>query len=572
VAEDQRTAPASVDRRFDESLVATTDLGILASKALRALNRASRACLLYDFDNDAVADFLRELELRMELLLAHGPLRMEVRPWELVRDGEVVYREQDREKSLAFRLYYDGVRRLTIHPEVSWEEITRLVEILSIRYTGIRQQEEDVVTLLWKADLEHVEISSVEGYTPTDDESPEDVRSPAHRRPRSDLLATLRDHHLPRPEIAEAVDVDYRRIPPDRLDDIRAEEAQIALPDLCLRLVDRLMATLVDADDPIEPELCTPLIRDVRDFLLAEQEDPKLLEAVRLVQRVAETLEDSAARASLLAVFTEREAFARMVDAAVATGQLPKALVEVMSVAPIDELEELLKVLASRWSEEGEKLVKQLLATSLGSRIHQLGDVTLQSPASVAAELLQVAADRDPGFATLLAVAMMRRQDRTCRLKALEVLKVVPYRSEVGRVLIDVGLSSKDPEVAARSAEVLAANGEQRAFLALTRAIQSGLESGVRISHLEPLADALTTLDASRAASQFNQWIRPDKLLQRARAQPGPLWHLAVRSLTGVPGDLVGDLLRWIHSRADGELKMRCIQAMALQKELEKSE
>ena len=76
---------------------------------------------------------------------------LEIRPFEMLRDGEVVYLERDRERSLAFKLFRDGVRSVIIEPEVAWEELLRLLEILSIRFTGIRQQEDDVVTLLLKA-------------------------------------------------------------------------------------------------------------------------------------------------------------------------------------------------------------------------------------------------------------------------------------------------------------------------------------------------------------------------------------------------------------------------------------
>ena len=40
----------------------------------------------------------------------------------MLRGAEVVYLERNRERSLAFRLFRDGVRRLTISPDVAWEE------------------------------------------------------------------------------------------------------------------------------------------------------------------------------------------------------------------------------------------------------------------------------------------------------------------------------------------------------------------------------------------------------------------------------------------------------------------
>jgi hypothetical protein len=554
--------------RYDEAVVGDSEVGILTSKALRALTKASRACLLYDFDNAAVADFLRELDFRLERVLEHGPVQLEVRPWELLRDGEVVYREEDREKSLAFRLYYDGVRTVTIHPEVSWEEITRMVGILSIRYTFIRQQEEDVVTLLWKAGLEHIDFEAVEGYTPVDDELGEDQSSEARERFRSEFYGTIHTHELPRPGLGQAAEVQYRPIPPDSLAALRAEDSEEALPGLCSRLVSLLMQGVTDASDPIEIDRCLPLIRDIRDYLLSEEASDRLLESVRAVHQCAAQLEDSAARTALLAVFTEREAFARMVDAAIAAEQVPEALLEVMKVAPIDELEILLQVLASRWTQEGEKIGNQLLAAALVGRLRQLSEVILGLSGPLAEGALDIAVEHDPEFATLLAVAMVRRQERSLRLKAIDALKWLPYRSEVGRVLIDSALDTGGPEVCARAAEVLVAKSERRAFPAVARALKRGIDGGARSSELEPLAQALAQLDPAKAVSQFRDWIQPDKLLKRVRATPGPLWEVAVQSLAALGGQEAGELLKWIHSRADGELKMKCIQAMARQREL----
>jgi hypothetical protein len=105
----------------------------------------------------------------------------------------------------------------------------------------------------------------------------------------------------------------------------------------------------------------------------------------------------------------------------------------------------------------------------------------------------------------------------------------------------------------------------------VARAIKRIADAGARSTELEALGHALAQLDPSRAVSQFRDWIQPDKLLRRVRATPSPLWQVAISSMATVPGEDAGDLLQWIHARADGDLKMNCIQSMARQKELGKS-
>src|SRR5205814_2069125 len=74
-----------------------------------------------------------------------------------------VHAEKDREKSLAYRLYRDGIRRLTIQPGATWEELLKLLEILSVRFIGVRQQEEDVVTLLTRAAFRFIDFGASSG-------------------------------------------------------------------------------------------------------------------------------------------------------------------------------------------------------------------------------------------------------------------------------------------------------------------------------------------------------------------------------------------------------------------------
>ena len=141
--------PAEEHLDGEAPVEAGSELDECAAEAILALTKASRASLLYDADNEAVAGFLSELNDRFGQALRHGELVLGVQPFEIVRDGRVVYRNPDREKSLAARLYNDGVRKLIFSTGLTWDELVRLVEILTIRFSGIRQQEDDIVTLIW---------------------------------------------------------------------------------------------------------------------------------------------------------------------------------------------------------------------------------------------------------------------------------------------------------------------------------------------------------------------------------------------------------------------------------------
>jgi hypothetical protein len=159
----------------DEIELGDTDIGKNANKALRSLGRAARSFLLYDPGNEAIRNFLQQMHEDFQYFFRHhGQLALAVRPFEMVVGREVVYMERNRERSLAFKLYRDGVRNIVIRPEVDWEEMLGLLKILSVRFVGIRSDEDDIVTLLWKAAFQSIDINAVEGFVPKDEDEDED--------------------------------------------------------------------------------------------------------------------------------------------------------------------------------------------------------------------------------------------------------------------------------------------------------------------------------------------------------------------------------------------------------------
>jgi len=136
------------------SLAFRSDRHQRVAEALTLLARTARSFSLYDINNDAIRNFIDRLQLSFETILATDPeIALELSLFEIRWQGEVVYLDRDWERSLAFRLYRDGVRTVTFRRGFGWRDLALLLEILSIRYTGVNQNEEDLVTLLWKAGL-----------------------------------------------------------------------------------------------------------------------------------------------------------------------------------------------------------------------------------------------------------------------------------------------------------------------------------------------------------------------------------------------------------------------------------
>lgn len=145
----------------------------LAGPALHVANllftlaKTSRSFGFYSRDNRAIQLFLDEVWRQFDIFVReHGALKLGVGADRLTWEGTEVYHDSDRENGLPFKLFRDGVRGLIFKPGIQLSEVEKVLDILARRPSMGRQaEEEDVVTLLWKASLEHVSAQVVEGFT-----------------------------------------------------------------------------------------------------------------------------------------------------------------------------------------------------------------------------------------------------------------------------------------------------------------------------------------------------------------------------------------------------------------------
>src|SRR5215468_4353089 len=268
------TEPAAVaGETLEEVAIGGTPAGRAANAALRCFSKAARAFTLYDSQNEAVRRFLQEYRDAVGAYLsAHGPLDLEVRQFELALKGEVVHAEKDREKSLAYRLYRDGIRRLLIQPNASWDELLKLLEVLSVRFIGVRQQEEDVVTLLTRAAFRSIQFAAAAGLVAEKEEE-----APAPRKKAARTYPAGFDGPLP--PLFPARIFGCFPIPRPALEEFEAEESAQTLPGNAVRMVRELL------DDANQEELKTlvPAVEEVRDFLMAELDVKHLRDLAKVV-------------------------------------------------------------------------------------------------------------------------------------------------------------------------------------------------------------------------------------------------------------------------------------------------
>jgi HEAT repeat protein len=175
-ARDGREAPGPGDSGSWPSLEADrsgggrTELAPAVKAAgvwLHMLSRTLKTCRLYDAANPTVLRFREELVIALHALLAaHGAVSFRFTAEDVTCQGQSLYSARSRDDNLAFAFYRDGVRGLTLQPGADERECNALVDsVLSV--SGQNLDGDDLVTLLWEANLRHVDVD----YIPAEGEA-----------------------------------------------------------------------------------------------------------------------------------------------------------------------------------------------------------------------------------------------------------------------------------------------------------------------------------------------------------------------------------------------------------------
>jgi HEAT repeat protein len=128
---------------------------------LHMFARTLKTCRLYDAGNPTVLKFRDELgEALVALLAEHGAVTYRFTADDVTCQGRSLYAARSREDNLAFAFFRDGLRGLTFQPGAEPHECLAIVDAV-LGVTGQNVDGDDLVTLLWEANLKHVDIDYI---------------------------------------------------------------------------------------------------------------------------------------------------------------------------------------------------------------------------------------------------------------------------------------------------------------------------------------------------------------------------------------------------------------------------
>lgn len=568
--EDQRLRSVSAKlpaELGEEARVGDTPTGAAINAALLALSRAARGFLVYEPDDATIRHLVEDLRVKAKRALDSAQaLDLEVRPHELVQAGEVVYREADPERSLALRLFRDGVRRLRVAREARWEEIQRLLEILSVRYTGVGQTEDDVVTLLRKADLTHVGIDVVEGSALAGGEAePPQPGSGEASRPAAPEVPA--DWDLPARELSPPVEIEWRSVPDEDVAALAAEEAADAFPANTVLAVKALLD--LHGELPATPSALDgfmPFITEARDFLLSEGH---LKEMVLLVRALYDGMRASPqACAPILRTFAEREALRGMI-LGVAPGALspPPEMLELLDLIPADHLATVIGLLGEDVDEQARRIMRQVVERYAPAHPDLLLSRLRESPPRVACDLLRACARALPERAVEAAMELASHPDADVVHEALRRFEKAPANPRITRLLTQL-LGHAQEDVRLRALDLLSRRNERTAFGAVAEHAERRAVSELTVREAELVGRTLARLSPDSVLGLFDGWLRPKGLVGRWADAAGArmIQWVIVSGLGSVPGAEADALLRQVADKSEGDLKRHALAALERRK------
>ncbi len=541
------------ERRRVPSHEPASELRSQVAALVRRLANAARTFRLYDGRNETARQASAALAESLGSALAVAPrLQLEIRPFEILFDGEIVYLDRDCERSLAFRLYRDGVRLLVFRSGFDASQAEKMLGVLSARYSAIHHDEEDVVTLLWNARLGHLDVIAVDGCTP----DVGNVDAPCSFSPAAAHPYLPEEADLPLPAMTVEARPEWIEISPGALDALRSESAPAAWVAETLRALALLFQALDDAEEQMRFSEIRHLCEETRDALLSIEALPALLGFVHLLRQLAVSRAEwdadrhRAVLALVLSCGSDRAVRGLIHSAAEA--QLPPRLVEYLDLVCPDPVTAVAEALAVEESASARAVARQLLehyGKHHGSLLQQRFQ---QSRGRAAADLLRSLA-RLEGVAT---PAFLARQcahpDEEVRDEALWHLERTAFTSALGQAFVEA-LRRTDGRQRLRMLALVERSQDRRFVPPLLRLLESGQQVGAEAVEI---AGVLGRLEGPQTLERWRRQLMPKGPFWRRRL-PGSGFQqiVAVTAVAQVPGEEAAHLLRLARAVADREVR-----------------
>lgn len=123
---------------------------------------------LYPPENLSVKNSIRSFGRRIEEFLdQYEELRIGIKDFSFSFEGETIFRDEEKRRSLPFLFFKDGVRELCFHEGLDTEELQDFLETIK-RDSDLPPGDSDIVNSLWEKDFAHIRYFAPDEFLESD--------------------------------------------------------------------------------------------------------------------------------------------------------------------------------------------------------------------------------------------------------------------------------------------------------------------------------------------------------------------------------------------------------------------
>jgi hypothetical protein len=135
------------------------------SELIQGMTKALRAFQMYLPNNPIYQRAIQNLRAAfVPIWAATDELVLSIAETELSWEGQVVYRQLNKSESIAWTLFKDGMRALTLHKGAEEQELPRLLETINKARFLTAEAGDDLLTLLWAIEFECIKYRFVDFF------------------------------------------------------------------------------------------------------------------------------------------------------------------------------------------------------------------------------------------------------------------------------------------------------------------------------------------------------------------------------------------------------------------------
>lgn len=123
-----------------------------------SLAKAVKAVQMYHISHPSASNFYNPLFEKLIIYLKEHPvIEYQIDKFKINHRGKAVYKEEEKETSIAFRLFRNGIRNISFTNGLAFDELVRFLKIISTT-----SKDEDIALDLWEGDFEHINFYVIE--------------------------------------------------------------------------------------------------------------------------------------------------------------------------------------------------------------------------------------------------------------------------------------------------------------------------------------------------------------------------------------------------------------------------